>query len=87
MKAIAAACLGLALVGSTFATTTTPAPKKPVKLEAPAPKKLKGRWQFAESGRAVYCYGPVIVMNAFSGEPKRFATQCRGELGMVPLKD
>jgi len=86
MRVIAVACLALTLASSGFAKTTAPVPKKQVKIEPPPPKK-KGTWQVAESGRAVFCYGPVVVMNGFTGEPKRFATQCRGELGMVPLKD
>jgi hypothetical protein len=46
-----------------------------------------GRWYFAESGHAVYCYGPVMMMPQSEGGLQRVATFCRGDKTMVPLKD
>jgi hypothetical protein len=41
----------------------------------------------AEDGHAVFCYGPVVTINALFGDPKRVATQCRGRSSNVPLHD
>ncbi len=83
--------VALLLTGSLFAKSTLPLPTPPLKLKSqPVLKpgtKSKGRWHMAENGHAVYCYGPVIVQNAFSNEPKRYATQCRGTVNPVPLHD
>ncbi len=85
--------LALLLTGSLFAKSTLPLPAPPLKLK-PQPvlkpgTKAKGRWHMAENGHAVYCYGPVVILNSFSAtnEPKRFATQCRGTISPVPLHD
>ncbi len=83
--------LALLLTGSLFAKSTLPLPAPPLKLK-PQPvlkpgTKAKGRWHMAENGHAVYCYGPVIVRDALSNEPKRYATQCRGTNNPVPLHD
>lgn len=46
-----------------------------------------GQWYLAESGHAVYCYGPVkVVNNPFTGM-HRVATFCKGDQLVVPLKD
>ena len=62
--------------------------KTPTRL-APAEPRKAGRWHMAENGHAVFCYGPVVIMNVFraGSEPKRYATECRGESKMVPLHD
>jgi hypothetical protein len=81
------------LTGALFAKNTLPVPAPSPKLQSePVLKrgaKPKGRWHMAENGHAVFCYGPVVVMNSFSAgaQPKRYATQCRGTLGPVPLRD
>ncbi len=54
--------------------------------EQPA-KKKGGRWYFAASGHAVYCYGPVMTVPQPDGFPLKVATFCRGDQVMVPLKD
>jgi hypothetical protein len=46
-----------------------------------------GRWYFAQSGHAVYCYGPVRTMPQIDGGLQRVATYCQGEAPMVPLRD
>jgi len=46
-----------------------------------------GRWYFAASGHAVYCYGPVMTVPRANGELQRVATFCRDGSSVVPLKD
>jgi len=46
-----------------------------------------GRWYFAATGHAVYCYGPVMTMPQAEGGLLKVATFCRGDQTMVPLKD
>jgi len=46
-----------------------------------------GRWYFAASGHAVYCYGPVKILPQANGELQRVATFCRDGQAVVPLKD
>ncbi len=90
-------CKTLALAAflstSLFAKTTLPVPAPSPKLQSEPVlnkgSKPKGRWHMAENGHAVFCYGPVVVMNSFSdpNEVKRYATQCRGTISPVPLRD
>jgi hypothetical protein len=46
-----------------------------------------GRWYFAASGHAVYCYGPVMTLPQANGDPQKVATFCRDGQTVVPLKD
>jgi hypothetical protein len=46
-----------------------------------------GRWYFAASGHAVYCYGPVMILPRANGDLQRVATLCRDGSAVVPLKD
>ncbi len=46
-----------------------------------------GRWYFAASGHAVYCYGPVMTLPRANGDIQRVATFCRDGSAVVPLKD
>lgn len=46
-----------------------------------------GRWYFAASGHAVYCYGPVMTLPQPNGDLQRVATFCRNGEAVVPLKD
>ncbi len=63
-------------------------PKPPMdRIATQKPARKGGRWFFAESGHAVYCYGPVRVMPQPEGGLQRVATFCQGEKNMVPLKD
>jgi len=46
-----------------------------------------GRWYFAASGHAVYCYGPVMTVPRANGDIQKVATFCRDGSAVVPLKD
>ncbi len=46
-----------------------------------------GRWYFAETGHAVYCYGPVMTLPRANGGLQRVATFCRDGSAVVPLRD
>ena len=46
-----------------------------------------GRWYFAATGHAVYCYGPVMTLPRANGDLQRVATFCRDGSAVVPLKD
>jgi hypothetical protein len=80
------AILLLATMASAKGTLPSPLPKQQLKVINPEPLK-RGRWHMAEDGHAVFCYGPVITLNAFFGVPRRVATQCRGRSPSVPLHD
>jgi hypothetical protein len=56
------------------------------RTEAAAPR-AHGKWYFARSGHAVYCYGPVMTLTDVSGRIEHVATFCRGNRLMVPLRD
>ena len=64
-------------------------PQKPMRQPStPTSKHAKGgRWYFAASGHAVYCYGPVMTVPRANGELQRVATFCRDGSAVVPLKD
>lgn len=51
-----------------------------------APRK-GGKWYFARTGHAVYCFGPVMQITDREGGIERVATFCRGNQLLVPLKD
>jgi hypothetical protein len=46
-----------------------------------------GRWYFAATGHAIYCYGPVMTVPQANGDLQRVATFCRDGSAVVPLKD
>jgi hypothetical protein len=46
-----------------------------------------GRWYFAATGHAVYCYGPVMTLPQANGDLQKVATFCRDGKTVVPLKD
>ena len=54
---------------------------------APAAPRKGGKWYFARTGHAVYCFGPVMNVTDRDGEIERVATFCRGNQLLVPLKD
>jgi hypothetical protein len=72
-----------------YATVSRPTLKKrPLQLAVPLIKTSpKGIWYMADSGHAVYCYGPVVNVASSDGGVKRVATFCRGKLPMAALKD
>ena len=55
--------------------------------EAKASPRKGGKWYFARTGHAVYCYGPVRVVPQAQGGLQRVATFCSDNQPMVPLKD
>jgi hypothetical protein len=82
MKILATLLLSISLPG-----TTVPAPAhQPVDQKVTKQARKGGRWYFADSGHAIYCYGPVMIVNQPDGGLQRVATFC-GEQTMVPLKD
>jgi hypothetical protein len=46
-----------------------------------------GRWYFAATGHAVFCYGPVMTLPRANGDLQKVATFCRDGSPVVPLKD
>jgi hypothetical protein len=46
-----------------------------------------GRWYFAASGHAIYCYGPVMIVPRANGDLQKVATFCRDGSAVVPLKE
>lgn len=83
MKVLASALLLIAVVVPRIAQPLR-SPVAPAKNQQ---ARKGGQWYLAENGHAVYCFGPVMVVN----EPKvgfqRVATFCQGDRPMVPLKD
>jgi hypothetical protein len=65
----------------------TPRPEPRFAQQAKAPHHKGGKWYFARTGHAVYCYGPVMTLPNQSGSIERVATYCRGNQLLVPLKD
>jgi hypothetical protein len=65
------------------------APQKPLKQPVTQLTKRSkgGRWYFAATGHAVYCYGPVMTVPRANGDLQRVATFCRDGSPVVPLKD
>jgi len=53
----------------------------------PVTARQGGKWYLAETGHAVYCYGPVVLVRQPEGGLARVATLCRGDKTVVPLKD
>jgi hypothetical protein len=79
--------LVLALVLSLPVPKLAPPAKLPVTPSQQASKHKGGKWYFAQTGHAVYCYGPVMTMPHGQSGLLRVATFCRGDQTMVPLKD
>jgi len=65
------------------------APQRPLRQPTiHVTKRAKGgRWYFAASGHAVYCYGPVMTVPRANGGLQKVATFCRDGSAVVPLKD
>jgi hypothetical protein len=79
----------LLLVSICSATSTTLPVRKPLHLttDVPVSSPPKGQWYMAQNGHAVYCYGPVVMVDAGTDGIKKMATLCRGGVPMVPLHD
>ena len=85
MKVLAALMMLLSLPVPRLATPVPPL-ATPASVLASAARP-HGKWYLAETGHAVYCYGPVkLIDNPFTG-PHRVATYCKGDQLVVPLKD
>jgi len=82
MKILATLFLALSLPGSRFASSPPP-------LDHPTAHRAHdgGKWYMAETGHAVFCYGPVMLLKQANGGFQHVATFCRGNQAMVPLKD
>lgn len=85
MKIAATLALLLSVPGLHFA----PSPRAPESKAKPQPQAIVhgGQWYLADTGHAVYCYGPVLMMADVQQGVHRVATFCRGDHPMVPLKD
>jgi hypothetical protein len=83
MKTLATLLLALSLPGSKFAAPAPPPLDLPVAQHA----RAGGTWYMAESGHAVFCYGPVMLLKQPNGGLQHVATFCRGNQAIVPLKD
>jgi hypothetical protein len=83
MKTLATLLLALSLPGSRFAVPLHPPLDQPVAHHA----GQSGMWYMAESGHAVFCYGPVMLIKQPDGGLQHVATFCRGDQTIVPLKD
>lgn len=68
----------------------TPSPKVQI-AEAKLPPiqavVRPGQWYLAQTGHAVFCYGPVVLVPDMHNGVEHVATFCDGEKPMVPLKD
>jgi hypothetical protein len=67
------------------AQTAQPAPH--FTQQAKASPRKGGKWYFARTGHAVFCYGPVMTVSNTGGGLERVATFCKGDRVIVPLKD
>ena len=81
------ALLALTLVLSVSPFRPALQSRTPIDSAVNRPSRKGGQWYFAETGHAVYCYGPVMVVTEPRGGLQRVATFCRGDRTIVPLKD
>ena len=65
----------------------TPEPQPHFSQQVQTALHKGGKWYFAKTGHAVYCYGPVMTVPNSGGDIEHVATFCRGNRLMVPLKD
>ena len=88
MKALAVLLLASLPVPQLRNTTTLAPESRPHFIQqAKASAKKGGKWYFARTGHAVYCYGPVMTVASAGGNLQRVATFCKGDQVIVPLKD
>jgi hypothetical protein len=83
MNTVATLALLLSLTSPHFAQP----PQPPVSYAVSHTARKGGRWYLAETGHAVYCFGPVVVMRDGQNGLQRVATFCAGENPVVPLRD
>ena len=82
MKILATLLLSISLPGGSVKAPAL----KPVDQKVTKQARKGGRWYMADSGHAIFCYGPVMIVNHPDGGLQRVATFC-GDQTMVPLKD
>ena len=82
MKALAF-LLALSLPGNHI---SLPA-RQPVNVSVAHQTRPHGQWYLAETGHAVFCYGPVMMVKGPKGGIRRVATFCQGDSAMVTLRD
>jgi len=87
MKAIAVLLLASLPIPQISLPVHGPKPQPHFAAQAQAAPHKGGKWYFARTGHAVYCYGPVMSVSGTSGDIERVATFCRGDKLLVPLKD
>ncbi len=83
MKALASLLLAFSL----SATHPTLPDRHPIGSHALNRAHQRGQWYLAESGHAVFCYGPVMTLTQPKGGIRRVATFCQGAKIIVPLRD
>ena len=83
MRVLAVVLISLSLPGPRMAPPLRPA----VETLSVGTASRHGQWYLAETGHAVFCYGPVRLVKQANGGLQRYATFCRGDQAMVPLKD
>ncbi|MFZ0321997.1 MAG: hypothetical protein WAL56_22920 [Candidatus Sulfotelmatobacter sp.] len=92
MKALTLALFLSTTLSATFSLTSTTPVANPSQLARRPTGHLdqhskSGRWYFAATGHAVYCYGPVMTLPQANGDIQKVATFCRDGQAVVPLKD
>jgi hypothetical protein len=89
MKALTLALvLGTATFSPLFSMTVAKPTQPDRRLTGHLEQHAKGgRWYFAASGHAVFCYGPVMTLPQANGDLQRVATFCRDGQAVVPLKE
>ncbi|HTZ96929.1 MAG TPA: hypothetical protein VMB18_11060 [Terriglobales bacterium] len=71
-----------------FSVPKISAPPKPLPEQVSSrASHPHGKWYLAENGHAVYCFGPVRVIDDPIAGMQRVATFCKGDRLVVPLKD
>ena len=82
---ITAFCMTSSTTFSMTVANPTPPPRRPTGHMEQHSKG--GRWYFAATGHAIYCYGPVMTLPLANGDLQKVATFCRDGQAVVPLKD
>jgi len=84
MNGLVSILLLLSLPGARLAPTS---PRSLVEARVSHVARKGGTWYFAQSGHAVFCYGPVMVVPQPQGGLQKVATFCQNDQTMVPLRD
>ncbi len=92
MKALTLALLLTTVLSTTLCTAFSVTTVKPTQTDRRLTGHVEqhsksGRWYFAATGHAVYCYGPVMTLPQANGDLQKVATFCRDGRAVVPLKD